>query len=69
MHLALGRRGDEPGTNLGVRRRGRARGRAEDPAFGFAIALWVGLVVADRLHASGTRMLDLCAPHDSGGPA
>jgi CRP-like cAMP-binding protein len=40
---------------------------AEDPEFGRAIAVWVGLVVADRLHASRIRLLDLYAPHGSGG--
>jgi CRP-like cAMP-binding protein len=41
---------------------------AEDPAFGRAIAVWVGRVVAQRLHASRTRLLDLYAPYGSGGP-
>ncbi|MFF3612028.1 cyclic nucleotide-binding domain-containing protein [Streptomyces sp. NPDC002580] len=40
---------------------------AEDPEFGRAIAVWVGLVVAQRLHASRIRLLDLYAPHGSGG--
>ncbi|RVU22738.1 cyclic nucleotide-binding domain-containing protein [Streptomyces antnestii] len=39
---------------------------ADDPEFGRAIAVWVGLVVADRLHASRIRLLDLYAPHGSG---
>ncbi|RFC74535.1 cyclic nucleotide-binding domain-containing protein [Streptomyces sp. AcE210] len=42
---------------------------AEDPEFGRVIAVWVGLVVADRLHASRIRLLDLYAPHGSGGLA
>ncbi|MFD5796504.1 cyclic nucleotide-binding domain-containing protein [Streptomyces diastatochromogenes] len=40
---------------------------AADPAFGRAIALWIGLVVAQRLHASRVRLLDLYAPYGSGG--
>ncbi|MEU2060350.1 cyclic nucleotide-binding domain-containing protein [Streptomyces sp. NPDC013455] len=40
---------------------------AEDPAFGRAIAVWVGRVVAQRLHASRIRLLDLYAPYGSGG--
>ncbi|MGW3152260.1 cyclic nucleotide-binding domain-containing protein [Streptomyces sp. NPDC001177] len=40
---------------------------AEDPAFGRAIAVWVGRVVAQRLHASRVRLLDLYAPYGSGG--
>ncbi|AWW35955.1 cyclic nucleotide-binding domain-containing protein [Streptomyces cadmiisoli] len=39
---------------------------AQDPAFGRAIACWVGNVVADRLHASRVRLLDLYAPYGSG---
>ncbi|GAA2198257.1 cyclic nucleotide-binding domain-containing protein [Streptomyces bangladeshensis] len=39
---------------------------AEDPAFGRAIACWVGRVVAQRLHASRIRLLDLYAPYGSG---
>ncbi|MFF2502968.1 cyclic nucleotide-binding domain-containing protein [Streptomyces sp. NPDC058067] len=39
---------------------------ADDPEFGRAIAVWVGLVAADRLHASRIRLLDLYAPHGSG---
>ena len=38
----------------------------EDPEFGRAIALWVGRVVAQRLHASRVRLLDLYAPYGSG---
>jgi CRP-like cAMP-binding protein len=40
---------------------------AEEPAFGRAIAVWVGRVVAQRLHASRVRLLDLYAPYGSGG--
>ncbi|WP_031223687.1 Crp/Fnr family transcriptional regulator [Streptomyces roseochromogenus] len=40
---------------------------AEDPGFGRAIAVWVGQVVAQRLHASRIRLLDLYAPYGSGG--
>lgn len=40
---------------------------AEDPEFGRAIAVWVGRVVAQRLHASRIRLLDLYAPYGSGG--
>ncbi|MEU0007239.1 cyclic nucleotide-binding domain-containing protein [Streptomyces sp. NPDC006314] len=48
---------------------GSVRGMgAEDPAFGRAIAVWVGRVVAQRLHASRVRLLDLYAPYGSGGP-
>ncbi|MFI9614988.1 Crp/Fnr family transcriptional regulator [Streptomyces sp. NPDC052023] len=39
---------------------------AEDPEFGRAIAHWVGHVVADRLHTSRSRLLDLYAPYGSG---
>ncbi|GGW77392.1 hypothetical protein GCM10010503_64120 [Streptomyces lucensis JCM 4490] len=42
---------------------------AEDPEFGRAIAVWVGRVVAQRLHASRVRLLDLYAPYGSGGLA
>lgn len=38
-----------------------------DPAFGMAVAQWVGQVVAHRLHAARTRLLDLYAPYGSGG--
>lgn len=41
---------------------------AEDAGFGRAIAVWVGLVVAQRLHASRIRLLDLYAPYGSGSP-
>ncbi|MER5545953.1 Crp/Fnr family transcriptional regulator [Streptomyces sp. NPDC001118] len=40
---------------------------AEDSEFGRAIAVWVGRVVAQRLHASRVRLLDLYAPYGSGG--
>jgi CRP-like cAMP-binding protein len=40
---------------------------AEDAAFGRSIAVWVGRVVAQRLHASRVRLLDLYAPYGSGG--
>ncbi|MEU0647631.1 Crp/Fnr family transcriptional regulator [Streptomyces umbrinus] len=39
----------------------------EDPAFGRAVAVWVGQVLAHRLHAARTRLLDLYGPHGSGG--
>ncbi|MFD1659270.1 Crp/Fnr family transcriptional regulator [Streptomyces caeni] len=39
----------------------------EDPEFGRAIAVWVGRVLAHRLHAARTRLLDLYAPYGSGG--
>ncbi|MEW2318374.1 cyclic nucleotide-binding domain-containing protein [Streptomyces bauhiniae] len=39
---------------------------AEDPAFGRAVATWVGRVVAHRLHSSRVRLLDLYAPYGSG---
>ncbi|MFC8246245.1 Crp/Fnr family transcriptional regulator [Streptomyces chartreusis] len=39
---------------------------AEDSEFGCAIAVWVGRVVAHRLHASRTRLLDLYGPYGSG---
>lgn len=42
---------------------------AEDAEYGRAIAVWVGRVVARRLQASRIRLLDLYAPHGSGGPA
>ncbi|MFF5015021.1 cyclic nucleotide-binding domain-containing protein [Streptomyces sp. NPDC001165] len=40
---------------------------AADPEFGRAIAVWIGRVVAQRLHASRVRLLDLYAPYGSGG--
>ncbi|MER6073372.1 cyclic nucleotide-binding domain-containing protein [Streptomyces sp. NPDC001817] len=39
---------------------------AEDAEFGREIAVWVGRVVAQRLHASRVRLLDLYAPYGSG---
>ena len=39
---------------------------ATDPGFGRAIAVWIGLGVAQRLHASRVRLLDLYAPYGSG---
>ncbi|MBD0422719.1 cyclic nucleotide-binding domain-containing protein [Streptomyces sp. TRM S81-3] len=39
---------------------------ADDPEFGRAVAVWVGNVVADRLHAARRRLLDLFAPYGSG---
>ncbi|MFJ6015864.1 Crp/Fnr family transcriptional regulator [Streptomyces sp. NPDC092952] len=41
---------------------------AEDAEFGRSIAVWVGRVVAQRLHAARVRLLDLYAPYGSGGP-
>ncbi|MFB9733612.1 cyclic nucleotide-binding domain-containing protein [Streptomyces thermocoprophilus] len=38
----------------------------DDPAFGLAVALWAGEVVAHRLHAARTRLLDLYGPYGSG---
>ncbi|MEV5955368.1 cyclic nucleotide-binding domain-containing protein [Streptomyces sp. NPDC051987] len=40
---------------------------AQDAEFGRAIAVWVGRVLAGRLHASRFRLLDLYAPYGSGG--
>jgi len=37
-----------------------------DPALGSAVGQWVGLVLAHRLHAARTRLLDLYAPYGSG---
>lgn len=42
---------------------------AQDAEFGRAIAVWVGRVVADRLHMSRVRLLDLYTPYGSGDPA
>ncbi|MFJ8827740.1 Crp/Fnr family transcriptional regulator [Streptomyces sp. NPDC102467] len=39
-----------------------------DPAFGQAIAQWVGQVLAHRLRSARTRLLDLYAPYGSGDP-
>lgn len=41
---------------------------ADDPDFGRAVAVWVGRVLAHRLSAARTRLLDLYAPHGSGSP-
>ncbi|MET8569505.1 cyclic nucleotide-binding domain-containing protein [Streptomyces sp. NPDC004783] len=38
----------------------------EDPEFGRAVAVWVGSVVAHRLHAARVRLLDLYGPNGSG---
>ncbi|MFF8913959.1 cyclic nucleotide-binding domain-containing protein [Streptomyces sp. NPDC015032] len=38
-----------------------------DPAFGSAVGHWVGQVLARRLQAARIRLLDLYAPHGSGG--
>ncbi|MFJ9705992.1 Crp/Fnr family transcriptional regulator [Streptomyces sp. NPDC101234] len=38
----------------------------EDPALGNAVAQWVGDVLAHRLHAARTRLLDLYAPYGAG---
>ncbi|MFR9799109.1 Crp/Fnr family transcriptional regulator [Streptomyces sp. MS06] len=38
-----------------------------DPDFGRSVAEWVGRVVAHRLHAARTRLLDLYGPYGSGG--
>lgn len=43
----------------------RAAGH-EDPEFGRSIAEWVGQVVAHRLRAARTRLLDLYGPYGSG---
>ncbi|WP_066948907.1 Crp/Fnr family transcriptional regulator [Streptomyces lushanensis] len=36
-----------------------------DPVFGQAVALWIGGVLAHRLHEARTRLLDLFAPYGS----
>lgn len=38
----------------------------EDAEFGRAIAVWIGRVVAHRLHETRVRLLDLYAPYGSG---
>ncbi|MEE1759208.1 MULTISPECIES: cyclic nucleotide-binding domain-containing protein [unclassified Streptomyces] len=38
----------------------------EDPAMGQAVGLWVGEVLAHRLQAARTRLLDLYAPYGAG---
>ncbi|MDN3027811.1 cyclic nucleotide-binding domain-containing protein [Streptomyces sp. S.PB5] len=40
----------------------------DDPDMGGAVALWVGRVLAHRLHAARTRLPDLYAPYDSAIP-
>jgi CRP-like cAMP-binding protein len=42
---------------------------AQDPEFGRAVATWVGQVLAHRLNAARTRLLDLYAPYGSGSPS
>ncbi|MER7759780.1 Crp/Fnr family transcriptional regulator [Streptomyces sp. NPDC097619] len=37
-----------------------------DPAFGSALGHWVGRILAQRLHQTRTRLLDLYAPHLTG---
>ncbi|MBZ9600244.1 regulator, partial [Streptomyces erythrochromogenes] len=37
-----------------------------DPVFGSAVGHWVGQVLAHRLQATRTRLLDLYAPYGSG---
>ncbi|CAM5666967.1 hypothetical protein SSPIM334S_07223 [Streptomyces spiroverticillatus] len=38
----------------------------DDPALGMAVSQWVGRVLAHRLQAARTRLLDLYAPYGSG---
>ncbi|GGN80043.1 hypothetical protein GCM10011579_065150 [Streptomyces albiflavescens] len=38
----------------------------DDPALGMAVANWVGKILAHRLQAARTRLLDLYAPYGSG---
>ncbi|MER6013897.1 Crp/Fnr family transcriptional regulator [Streptomyces bluensis] len=38
----------------------------EDPALGASVARWVGDILAHRLRAARTRLLDLYAPYGSG---
>ncbi|MCX5205780.1 cyclic nucleotide-binding domain-containing protein [Streptomyces sp. NBC_00237] len=38
----------------------------DDTALGMAVSQWVGRVLAHRLHAARTRLLDLYAPYGSG---
>ncbi|MDX3798085.1 cyclic nucleotide-binding domain-containing protein [Streptomyces sp. AK04-3B] len=38
----------------------------DDPALGHAVARWVGEVLAHRLRAARTRLLDLYAPYGAG---
>lgn len=39
-----------------------------DPALDAAVSRWTGRVLAHRLHAARTRLLDLYGPHGSGVP-
>ncbi|WP_406446900.1 cyclic nucleotide-binding domain-containing protein [Streptomyces sp. NBC_01613] len=39
----------------------------DDPALGVTVTQWVGDVLAHRLRAARTRLLDLYAPYDSSG--
>ncbi|GAA4931668.1 Crp/Fnr family transcriptional regulator [Streptomyces coeruleoprunus] len=39
---------------------------AAEPAFGLALTLWVGQILAHRLQSTRVRLLDLYAPHGSG---
>ncbi|MYW69818.1 cyclic nucleotide-binding domain-containing protein [Streptomyces sp. SID8379] len=41
---------------------------AADPTFGQAVSDWIGHVLAHRLQAARTRLLDLYAPYGSGSP-
>jgi CRP-like cAMP-binding protein len=40
---------------------------ADDPELGREVAQWIGKVLAHRLQATRTRLLDLYAPYGSGG--
>ena len=40
----------------------------EDPALGMLVSQWVGDVLAQRLRAARTKLLDLYAPYGSGDP-
>ena len=42
---------------------------AQDPEFGRSVAVWVGRVLAHRLHAARTRLLGPYAPYGSGSPS
>ncbi|GAA2284997.1 hypothetical protein GCM10010145_55810 [Streptomyces ruber] len=39
----------------------------EDPVFGLAVAEWIGGILAHRLRAARSRLLDLYAPHGGVG--
>lgn len=39
----------------------------EDPAFGLAVSEWIGGILAHRLRAARSRLLDLYGPYGSGG--